>query len=224
VENKQQIGNITDSILREVNVNKQIEGILNLVQTQNNYFYTQINNLSVRVKQIEDAQKEHSSFDDRIKELEEKIANEISDLRKEIDTPKAEKTPYMGILVAIFGLAFLFFLFAILLNKSFGFGISGDSIVLTFVGIAATFVVVSNYAQVKEIEDRTKDLLEQERNKLKENITLINNKITIVENGFNSTNRKIEKQRNEITKFYDWKNSFFDEEIKLIKEKLKSKI
>ena len=61
-----------------------------------------------------------------------------------------------GILLSIFLCSIAFFLFAVWLKNRYAFEISGDSIVLAFVGIAATFVVVSNYAQVKGVEGKFK--------------------------------------------------------------------
>ena len=62
-----------------------------------------------------------------------------------------------SILVAA-GIAFFFMILVIVANKEWGFELSPDNIVLTFVGIIATFLVVTNYAQVsdikKEMEDR----------------------------------------------------------------------
>jgi hypothetical protein len=59
---------------------------------------------------------------------------------------------YTALLFKIFIGAILFFVVAACLNKWLKFGLSDDSVVLVFVGIAATFVVVSNYAQVQEIK------------------------------------------------------------------------
>ena len=42
---------------------------------------------------------------------------------------------------------------AIIANKQWGLEISSDNVILTFVGILATFVVVTNYAQVLEIKN-----------------------------------------------------------------------
>jgi hypothetical protein len=84
-----------------------------------------------------------------------KMQQEIDDLHNLLEEKK--KYNPMNWIVAIFGLSFLFFLFAVFLNWTFNFGISDNGIVLTFVGIAATFIVVSNYAQVKDIEGRFKE-------------------------------------------------------------------
>ena len=85
-------------------------------------------------------------FEKRISNLE----NEFSKINK----PIKSHTPYVWILLLITALSIAFFTLFILLNHFFGFGISGDSIVLTFVGIVATFIVISNYMQVKEIENK----------------------------------------------------------------------
>jgi len=76
--------------------------------------------------------------------------------------PKWYKNNTYKLLCCIVLLAIVFFLFAILLNKWLNFGLSDDSVVITFIGILATFVVVSNYMQVKDIqsefEKKTNDL------------------------------------------------------------------
>lgn len=87
---------------------------------------------------------------------------------------------WMKMLISIFGLTFFFFLFAVFLNKTYDFGISGDSIIFTFVGIAATFIVVSNYAQVKDIE-----------RKFDEKTTEINQYISGYESKINDIGKKI---------------------------------
>jgi gas vesicle protein len=120
-----------------------------------------------------------------------KLKDEIKKLSKKIDESKNEKYPYMNILIAIFGLTFFFFLFAVFLNKTYDFGISDDSVVLTFVGIAATFVVVSNYMQIKEIET-----------KYEKNIDDIAKKVDEKEKGIKSDfDKKIEKIQNEFDEF-----------------------
>lgn len=70
----------------------------------------------------------------------------------EVDKNISDKYSWLRILGFIFLFSIVFFIVAVYLNEKYHFGISGDSIVLAFVGIAATFVVVSNYAQVKDIE------------------------------------------------------------------------
>jgi len=78
------------------------------------------------------------------------IKNELSKTNK----PTKPHVPYVKLLLWIAGLSVLFFVLFVLLNHFVGFGISDDSIILTFVGIVATFVVVSNYIQVKEVEKK----------------------------------------------------------------------
>jgi hypothetical protein len=56
----------------------------------------------------------------------------------------------------VFGIAVLtvavFWLFSLISKKCFSFDFSVDNIAVTFIGIVAAFVVVGNYAQVKDIE------------------------------------------------------------------------
>jgi predicted nuclease with TOPRIM domain len=90
-----------------------------------------------------------------------KLKDDINELNKRIDDLKIEKYPYINILVAIFILTFFFFLFAVFLNKTYKFGLSDDSIVLTFVGVLTTFIVVSNYMQVKDIERKFEEKIKE---------------------------------------------------------------
>ena len=63
----------------------------------------------------------------------------------------------VGLLFVILLFAVAFFSLAIALNKNYKFGLSDDSIVIAFVGIMATFVVVSNYVQLKQSEDKVEE-------------------------------------------------------------------
>ena len=74
---------------------------------------------------------------------------------------------YIGILAVITLFAVAFFGLAILANNCWNFGIAYDPVVLAFVGILATFVVVSNYIQVKDIQ-RDFDMKIDKLNKLVE--------------------------------------------------------
>jgi hypothetical protein len=132
----------------------------------------------------------------------EKLNNELEELRRNTTQSPIkndialldEKKNYNPInwIVAIFGLAFLFFLFAVGLNKICNFGISDDSIVLIFVGIAATFVVVSNYAQVIEVKNEFK------------------NKVYEFERRINDIEEKFDKQQKEILKKIELMDGFID--------------
>ena len=79
---------------------------------------------------------------------------------------------YIGLLAVVFVFAVLFFLFAISLNNRFEFGLSDDSIAVAVIGIIATFIVISNYAQVKDIENKfekaIKDIKTEFGDKIKE--------------------------------------------------------
>jgi len=66
------------------------------------------------------------------------------------------KSTYIHIIILLFIItffAFIFFILGIYLRNKYSFTISNESIVLTFVGILAAFVVISNYAQVKGVEN-----------------------------------------------------------------------
>ncbi len=59
-------------------------------------------------------------------------------------------------------------------------GLGNTSIVLAFIGILATFVVISNYAQMLEIRNKTKDDIEQRQRDL----SIMNQKIDALAKGF----------------------------------------
>lgn len=109
----------------------------------------------------------------------------------------------IGLLLVVIVIAFSCLFFFICLNDQYHFGISGDGIVLTFVGALATFIVVGNYMQVKDIErkfeSKTRDL---------------SNKIDRTESTLEKKYRDADDHRQRI-----------EEEINSIKKKvLKSKI
>lgn len=73
--------------------------------------------------------------------------------------------------------AIIFIGAAVFASKKYDFYISHDSIVLTFVGILATFLVISNYAQVMDIKrdfHRRVTKLEEKRRRLDNRITKAN--------------------------------------------------
>lgn len=59
-------------------------------------------------------------------------------------------------------------------------GLGNTSIVLAFIGILATFVVISNYAQMLEIRNKTKDDIEQRQQDLR----IMNQKIDALAKGY----------------------------------------
>ena len=75
--------------------------------------------------------------------------------------------------------AFMFFLVAVFLNKSLGFGLSDESAMITFIGIIATFIVVGNYSQIRDIKEEFKkreeeiEHLKRESAKLQKDIARI---------------------------------------------------
>ena len=123
----------------------------------------------------------NGGFNKVIKELNLKIDN----LQKEITKLKKQEkshAPYVKLLLWIVCLSVSFFALFITLNYYLDFGISGDAVVITFIGIAATFVVVSNYLQVKEVKDEFRKsvlILEQKlEQKFNERIIDVESKIS----------------------------------------------
>jgi len=72
--------------------------------------------------------------------------------------PKKKSNYVLTSILVAAGIAFFFVILVIVANKEWGLSLQPDHVVLTFVGIIATFLVVTNYAQVsdikKEMEDR----------------------------------------------------------------------
>lgn len=64
----------------------------------------------------------------------------------------------LKLLLIVFLFALLFFVIFALLKEKFDFKISDDSLVITFIGIIATFIVVGNYVQVKRAEDKVEEI------------------------------------------------------------------
>ena len=58
------------------------------------------------------------------------------------------------LLIAILLFAVGFFTLAIILQRTYDFAITDSSIVIEFIGTLATFIVVSNYIQLKNAEDK----------------------------------------------------------------------
>lgn len=95
-------------------------------------------------------------------EIIRRVLRNVRSMYVEDESSKKEekkKSNYVltSILVAA-GIAFFFVILVIVANKEWGLSLQPDHVVLTFVGIIATFLVVTNYAQVsdikKEMEDR----------------------------------------------------------------------
>jgi len=135
MENKQNIGSVKNSLLRNINANNQINSIYELIGELSN----KVDTIKINTSKINSIEK--------------------------------QKYSYIKLLLYIVGLTIPFFALFILLNHFIGFGLSEDSIVLTFVGIAVTFVVVSNYMQVSDIKYE----FDKRVDKIKEELTSLNN-------------------------------------------------
>ncbi|MDR0874125.1 MAG: hypothetical protein LBN27_11780 [Prevotellaceae bacterium] len=98
-----------------------------------------------------------------------------------------KKDFYAKILAVIFFGSMFFWLLAVGAYKCFGFGIiNEDGVVLTLIGILATFVVVSNYAQVKEIENSFNEKVAEIKNEFSDRIKELNNIIISKEKDYNN--------------------------------------
>jgi predicted RNase H-like nuclease (RuvC/YqgF family) len=135
-----------------IDVENQIKNTLNLIENQS----IEIKNLSER---IESFQNRNNELGKEIAELKEQIQNKNS------KTKMLPKWVYWVWLVSLasFGLSISCIFFGY--NIKWNVEIVSTSIILTFVGVLATFVVVSNYAQTKDIqrdfENKVKEIKEQ---------------------------------------------------------------
>jgi hypothetical protein len=106
-----------------------------------------------RIKRLEETQQEFSSFNNRAKKPKEggKIC-----IKRILHYIKRIVPQWCWILLLILLCSIVFIWAMLIFRDKYGFEIHNShvSIILAFVGIAATFVVVSNYAQVKYIESK----------------------------------------------------------------------
>ena len=135
MENNQNIGDIINSILKEVNVNNQIESTLNLINKQSN----QITELEEKIGKIK----------------QDKLKESIDALRKNMNIEldkKQSKIKYRFDLF-LWGIVIIA-LVAIFCSQIPYFRVNDNyvGLVIGFVGVLATFVIVGNYAQVNSIE------------------------------------------------------------------------
>lgn len=148
--------------------NYQLDDIKTLVsQMQVNYqpqidkikkdFRVEIEKLEERVKVLEDIQQKYSSLDGRITALEKKLdppKNEPDEsLSKENWIKKLLKHNWfiVGVIIILIGFDIYIHIPIVDIKCSYFGAIMG------FVGILATFIVVGNFAQVKDIEGKFND-------------------------------------------------------------------
>lgn len=135
--------------------------------------------------------------------INESIENHMIKLKKELKISMLSKphVPYVKLLLWITGLSIAFFILFILLNHFIGFGISDDSIVLAFVGILATFVVVSNYIQVNDIgkkfDEKIKGIIDESIERDTKAIELIRDTMKIYVDRFVSYNDLIDIKKSD---------------------------
>ncbi|MDR1339216.1 MAG: hypothetical protein LBK58_04085 [Prevotellaceae bacterium] len=132
--------------------------------------------LKERVKKIEDAQKEHSSFDARIKTLA-KNDSELSARVKNMDNWKIPKWVYWVWLIVIIAIGLSIAAICMDSGIMWNVEIVSTSIVLCFVGILATFIVVNNFAQVEKIERQFKSEVGEMNDELSKYRHIIEGKI-----------------------------------------------
>jgi hypothetical protein len=74
------------------------------------------------------------------------------------------KMNYWKIFLMVTGVTAVFWVGAAIVSKWFGLIITDTNIALTFLGVLATFVVISNYAQVAEIKREFNNNLQEQKN------------------------------------------------------------
>ena len=105
---------------------------------------------------VEDLQKKEVVMADRIEKLEKRIGK----LELNARFPRWVIWVWLIAIVAI-GLSLISIFFSVAPNTKWNVEIVSTSIILAFVGVLATFVVVSNYMQLKRTEDRVEALQTQ---------------------------------------------------------------
>jgi predicted RNase H-like nuclease (RuvC/YqgF family) len=113
----------------------------------------------------------------RVQDAVTRQCRELEELSRPVPNPLG-KSFNLKMLGYISAGAIVFFAVAVLAKEFFCFYITGDSIVMTLIGILATFVVVNNYAQVTEIksefagiEQRVKQQAEEKVEKLEKDLS-----------------------------------------------------
>jgi hypothetical protein len=114
------------------------------------------------------------------------------------------KNEYLKILIAIVVGSIVFWGIAVLAYQ-IGFApVDPTNIILTFVGILATFIVVSNYMQVKEVKDNVKNIIGEYKNK----IDVLEGKIEQI--NITDLNRKIDENEKSGYIFSEFKRMYYD--------------
>jgi hypothetical protein len=119
---------------------------------------------------------------DNIVDLKGTISDEnkflYSLLREQTDEKKRKGRKwitYLGIFAVILIGSVIFWLLAILTKEFFDIWITNENIIITLIGVLATFVVVSNYIQVKEVKDEFLAKITSTKSDFEK---MINNKMT----------------------------------------------
>lgn len=115
---------------------------------------------------------------------------------------------YWKLLGVLIFASFVFWVFAVVALKCFDVAIELDNVILTLVGILATFVVVGNYMQVKEVKDEFNGKVEKEVEKavkeanvltssVREDVNTLKGEISHVREEANRLISEIESQFND---------------------------
>jgi hypothetical protein len=161
-----------NSFVAEINsISQKVEGIFNEISSYSGRIDILRNQINVFESNFN---QKITNIETEIKKLAEKINSPEEDKQEE-KTCWIKKIPaWVCILVASIGGAIIFILIMILFQEWWGFEVpyenSTTTIVLGFVGIAATFIVVSNYAQVKEVKNSFVENVDEALNKYEQMI------------------------------------------------------
>ena len=88
------------------------------------------------------------------------------------------KMNYWKIFLILVGVTIVFWAGVAAVSKWLDFVITDTNVVLTFVGVLATFVVISNYAQVQEIKYNTEKQVNMLQEEIKEIKKELEKKVT----------------------------------------------
>ena len=82
------------------------------------------------------------------------------------DVECADNNYLVKTIITAFVAAIILILAAIIANKEWGLKISSDHVVLSFVGIIATFIVITNHVQTNELSRRVDKQLEKNKQEM----------------------------------------------------------
>jgi archaellum component FlaC len=141
-------------------------------------------------------------FEKKIATLHENYKALQTRLEKLGKTAKKSRRFYLIIFLVIIASAAAFWFLAVASYKYFGFALDANNVILTLVGILATFVVISNYAQVVEVKNEFKEKLSTAES-LGDEIKRLEEKFERTANDAKEIEEKLERFEKELKKKAD---------------------